>query len=512
MKSSERIIVNTGILYAKLIITIVVNLLSTRLILLSMGVEDYGIVNLISGIVVMLSFVQNSMTVSTQRYLSVNMGQNNPERQNQIFNTSIVLHLILVVIIILILEGCYPLVFNSEVQIPSERVGAAQLLYQMMIIGTALVVITVPYDATLNAHENMLWFSIASIVESLIRLTGAYILLSYGHDKLVFYGLLIIAVRLVSMVIKVVYCKIHYPDARISFKQSRRSLMKEMFAFSFWNLFGSFAVAVRGQGMAVVLNIFNGIAINAAYGIAHQVSGQLSNFSASITKAMAPQIMQSKGANDRERMISLSLRQSKYTFTLLSMFALPLLLDMEFVLKIWLKDVPEYTVDFCKLIVLVALVSQLSSGLMTLIQANGKISLYQSVMSVIILTSIPLAYMSLKMEFQPKTVILVLLFVECLCLFARVFFAKRLVGVKISSIWKLLFRPILLLLVLGTVFYYLITIFLSEPFTNEWINFLFHFFIAESAVLIFIWFVIFSAEERYSLRNTIAHRLENKMH
>ena len=393
--------------------------------------------------------------------------------------------------------------FNSEVQIPVERLFSSQVLYQLMIVGTALVVITVPYDATLNAHENMLWFSIACIIESIIRLAGAYILLSYNHDKLIFYGFLIIAIRLVSMIIKVVYCNRHYPDSHISLKQTKRSLMKEMFSFSFWNLFGSFAMAVRSQGMAVVLNIFNGVAINAAYGIANQISGQLSNFSATITKAMAPQIMQSKGANEKNRMVNLSLRQSKYTVTLLTMFALPLLLDMRFILTVWLKEVPEYTVDFCNLIVLVALVAQLSSGLMTLIQANGRIRLYQLTMSVLILFSIPLAYLALKNEYHPRMVIWVLLVVEVSCFIARVFFAKKLIGLHLRIIWKELGKPILFLTMTCTFMYILVTHYFFNPVHNELLTFLLHFVIAELTIVVATLAFIFSKEERKALKNMV---------
>ena len=510
MKSSERIVLNTGILYVKLIITIVVNLLSTRLILLSMGVVDYGIVNLISGIVAMLSFVQNSMTVSTQRYLSVNMGQNNQERQNQIFNTSVVLHLFLAVIIIIILESCYPLVFNSGVQIPVERHSAAQWLYQMMIIGTVLVVITVPYDATLNAHENMLWFSLATIVESLVRLTGAYILLSYNNDKLLFYGFLIITIRLASMAIKVGYCTVHYTDSQLSLKNARRPLMKEMFSFSFWNLFGAMANAARNQGMAIILNIFKGIAINAAYGIAHQISGQLSNFTATITKAMAPQIMQSKGAYDEDRMIRLALRQSKYTFTLLSMFALPLLLDTEFILKIWLKEVPDYSVVFCKLIILVSLTAQLSSGLMTLLQANGKISVYQVTISLVMLTSIPMAYMVLKMKMHPSSVVLVLLLVECICFVVRVFFSHKLVGVKFSSIWKELGKPVSCLLLCSAALFFVVTIFMPKPFSSAFGTFICHFCMAELMLLIASLLFVLTRDERVMLKSMVSSFINKK--
>ena len=393
MQAANRIVVNTVILYCKLIITIVVNLFATRLILGAMGVDDFGIVNLVSGIVAMLSFIQNSMTISTQRYLSVNMGIKDEKEQSVIFNTSVILHLILGCFIVLILELCAPFIFDSAIQIPADRIPASKILYQCTIISTFIVIIMVPYDATLNAHENMLVFSLASITESLIRLTGAILLLYYTHDKLIFYGIL------------------HtYPDSLVKPKICRYSLMKEMFFFAFWNFFGSFAVTARTQGIAIVLNIFHGVAINSAYGVATQVSGQLSSFTSTISKAMSPQIMQNKGAGHISSMVSLALKQSKFSFALLLIVAIPLFLEMPYILKVWLNDVPEFSVQFCRLILMVALIQQLSSGMQLAIQANGKISLYQITISIALLLNIPVAWILLKyVEVEPYMVLISML-------------------------------------------------------------------------------------------------------
>lgn len=512
MKPSERIVVNTIILYSKLLITIVVNLYATRLILLSLGVEDYGIVNLISGIVAMLSFVQNSMTVSTQRYLSVKIGEKDIAGQSEVFNTSFILHISLAIIILVILECCYPLVFNSTVNIPEHRIASAQILYQLMIAGTALVVVTVPFDATLNAHENMLWFSIASIIESLIRLAGAIMLISYSHDKLIFYGFLIIAIRLASMIVKVTYCELHYVDSRLSLNKCRRSLIREMFAFSFWNLFGAFASAVRGQGIAVVLNIFRGITINAAYGIAHQVSGQLSNFSATITKAMAPQIMQSKGAGEEQKMITKSLKQSKFTFALMSMFALPLLIDTDYILALWLKDVPPDAAIFCKLIILVAMVTQLSSGLMTLIQANGKINSYQVTMSAIILLSIPLAILVLWLGFPGYYVIIVMLAIEMICFIIRLLFAHRLVGLSLNYAMRELCVPVLFLSLSGAIAYYLISSFCTLVEYNSLFVFIVHLMLSEIVVFTVVVLCVLTQQEKLLIKQMLQHTFQKNKH
>ncbi len=433
MDSNKRMAVNTVILYAKLIITIAVNLYSTRLILNAMGVEDYGVVNLISGIVAMLSFVQNSMSVSSQRYMSVNMGKRDCNIMEKVFNSSFALHLILAVIIFFLLECLTPIVFGSSIQIPEERIVAARILYQLTIVGTVLVVVTVPYDATLNAHENMLVYSIATIVESIIRLAGAFILLVYCHDKLIFYGWLLITIRFVSLLIKSIYCRKHYKEACFSAKHCDKGMMKEMFSFAFWNMFGALAMTARSQGVAIVMNIFLGVIINAAFGIANQVSGQLRNFTATISKAMNPQIMQRAGSGDIEGMISLSMKQCKYASFLLSYAIIPLLFSMQFILKIWLKEIPEYSIAFCSLILILSMVQQSTNGIMSLIQATGDIRNYQIAVSSIMLFNIPLAYLLLHLGISASSVIMGMIVIEIFTCVVRLIFARKLTGMSITK-------------------------------------------------------------------------------
>lgn len=440
--ANARILINTGILYFQLIFTIIVNLYATRLILNAMGVDDFGIVNLVSGIVAMLSFFQNSLTISTQRFLSVNMGKKDEYTQSQIFNTSFLIHILLGIVLVVILESILPLVFNSSIQIPIDRLTASKYLYQLTIFGTFFVIISVPYDATLNAHENMLIFSLASIIESIIRLVGAIILIGYGNDKLVFYGILLITIRFASLLFKSVYCTLHYSDAKIYINRFNWRRMREMLSFAGWNMIGGFSVSLRSQGMAVVLNIFQGVVINAAYGIANQVAGQMSNFTATITKAMAPQIMQSKGSGDVMNMKSLSLKQCKYSFLLLLFFAIPLYVEMPLVLHLWLKEIPDYCVSFCRLILLVSLAQQITIGLQTLIQAHGRIALYQTIMSLLIILNIPFAYIVLKLGFNPNYVIVAMFFAELICLFGRVLLANKLVGLSVKQVQKELFNYI----------------------------------------------------------------------
>lgn len=481
MNSQERIVINSIILYIKLILTIGVNLIATRLILNAMGVEDYGIVNLISGIVAMLSFVQNSMAVSTQRYMSVNIGKNDIALQCKIFNNGVALHAVLAIIILIVLEACIPLVFNSDIQIPTDRYAASIVLYQLTCLGTILVVVGVPFDATLNAHENMLWVSFASILESLIRLVGAIWLLYYNSDKLVFYGLLIVAIRLMSLLFKAIYCKKKYKEVIFRWKEISSKLIKEMFSFSFWNMFGSFAMAVRTQGVAVVLNIFNGVVVNSAYGIGTQVSGQLANFSGTISKSMSPQIMQREGNGNHFAMVSLAFKQCRYTTLFLFMFALPLYTEMPYVLQIWLKTVPEHTIVFCRIFLLIALVLQMSSGLMTAIQAKGQIAAYQMIISLLLLLNVPVSYFLQRQGCVPSDVLWAMLIIEIVCLFARIFLAKRIVGISVIDYLQHVVFKLLIVIVPTT-----LIVVLCKCFFITLLSPLFQLFISVLLTMLFI--------------------------
>ncbi len=463
MKSSTRISLNTIILFIKLIITISVNLIATRLILNAMGVEDYGIVNLISGIVSMFTFLQNSMAVSTQRFMSVNMGKDDIGSQQRIFNTSVILHLLLGLFIILIIECCYPFVFQSSIQIPENRIFSAQVLYHLMAIGTFVTVMSVPYDATLNAHENMLWFSLASVLESFIRVGGAILITYYHGDKLIYYGVLLIAIRLVSYVFKVVYCTKHYEDARIERTKPDKTRMKEMLSFSFWNLFGALAMTARTQGVAVILNTFLGVIVNAAYGIALQVFGQCSTFTSTIQKAMNPQIMKREGADNRKGMISLALKQSKYSFFLFSFIAIPLFVEMPHVLKIWLKEVPENTIEFCRLFLILAMLQKLSTGLQVAVQALGKIKLYQVSVSVLLLLNLPVAYILLKCEMPPALILVSMCIIEILLIVLRFEFSNKLVGIQLKEYFCNVIRPCSLLIILDISLMYIVCSILNMP-------------------------------------------------
>jgi O-antigen/teichoic acid export membrane protein len=439
---------NTAFLYGKMIVTMFISLFSTRLILGALGVEDFGIFNLVAGVIGMLTFLNGAMAVSTQRYLSFYLGAGNIAKQKSVFNASVLLHLIIGVLVILALEILGLFLFDGTLNIPLERIPTAKLVYHFMVISTFFTINSVPYDALINAHENMLLDTVVGIFESLLKLGIAIWLVYSPTDKLVLFGLLTAGLTILIRIIKSVYCTRKYEECSLQLKSLfNHELFKEMFSFAGWNLFGAFCNVVRDQGLAIVLNLFVGIIANAAYGIANQVNGQLSAFALNIIKALNPQIVKSEGSGDRKRMLKLAMIACKLSFFLLAFFAVPLIIEMHYVLSIWLKTVPEYAVLFCQLILIISLLKQLTWGLMVAIQSVGIIKLYQAIVGSLLILNLPVAILLMKLGFPAYTVLLASIFLEILAGAARIVFARKLTGLNSGEfLIKIIIIPISIIL------------------------------------------------------------------
>jgi len=301
MSTSTRIIKNTGFLYAKMAITVFISLYSTRLILNALGASDYGIFNVVGGAIAMLGFLNASMAVATQRFMSYSEGEGDIEHIKQIFNNSLILHVIIALIVGIILISLKPILFDYLLNIESAKIDAAKWIYYFMIVSTIFTIVTVPYDATMNAHENMLYYSIIGIIQSLLNLGCAIIITRVTNDKLIWYGGLMALISMFVLLIMIVYCKRKYNECL--FKPIRyydKSTMKEITSFAGWNFIGGAASIISGYGIGLVLNVFYGTIANAAQGIANQISGQLGALGSNIKKAFNPVITKSEGAGERE--------------------------------------------------------------------------------------------------------------------------------------------------------------------------------------------------------------------
>ena len=465
LQGSKLIIRNTGILYAKTFITMGISLYSTRLILNTLGANDFGIFSLIGGIVAMLTFLNNSMTQATQRFLTHSLGHGNKEKLRQIFNTSVLLHFIIGFFVVAIIELFGLWAFDSMLTIPIERIAIAKIIFHCIVISTFFTIISVPYDAIINAHEHMLFDSILGILQSLGVLTIA-ILIGYVHsDKLLLYGTLMAALSFLLLIVRRVYCRVTYTVTKIHFKKYlKKTTIKEMLSFASWSFFSATTSLIGGYGVGVLLNSFFGARLNAAQGIATQINGQISVFAVSMMKALSPQITKSEGAGERQRMIKLAMKGSKFSFFLLTFFAMPVLIEAPYILKLWLVNPPAYTFVFCRLVLIVALLSQISLPINSMVNAVGDIKMLSVFSSILFVMVIPITYLLFKLKYPPFWVYIVQIFSELGLLALRLYFAKKTVKLSLKEFRNSVINPVLTLFFPLALIAIFPSIFLDESF------------------------------------------------
>lgn len=384
MSTANRIIKNTGFLYFKMGITIFISLYSTRLILNSLGASDFGIFNIVGGAISMLGFLNASLASATQRFMSIAQGEKNVLKQKQIFNVSLVLHFILSVIVGVSLSFIGYFFFNGILNIPSDRIMAAKIIYSSLIISTIFSIMTAPYDAIMNAHENMKYYACIGIIESVLKLIIAIVIVYTKSDKLITYGILMAIIPFITLSIMRIYCHRKYTECQISIHRYwNKSLIKNMSSYAGWSFMDAMTGIVASNGLGIVLNHYWGTILNAAQGIANQVGGQLTLFSQNMMKAITPVIMKNEGAGNRTFMLEIATLGCKYSFLLLAFFAFPFIIEAKFILKLWLKDVPEWAVLFCRLQLIRCLFEQMTVNLWSAIAAQGNIKNFYSCKSIL---------------------------------------------------------------------------------------------------------------------------------
>ncbi|MGY6648835.1 MATE family efflux transporter [Wenyingzhuangia sp. IMCC45574] len=402
MSTANRIIKNTGFLYIKMGITMFISLYTTRLVLNALGASDFGVFNVVGGAIAMLGFLHAAMSAATQRFMSFYEGKGEKQKQKEIFNVSVVLHFLIAIVLGLILLVAGYFFLNGILNIEAERIYAAKVVYGALIISTVFTVMTVPYEAVLNAHENMLYYSIVGVLESLLKLTVALIIVNYAGDKLELYGILMACIPLLVLTIMRIYCHQNYEECTIAPKKYwDKSLMREMTSFAGWSFLGSATGMISQYGMGIVLNSFFGTILNAALGIANQISGQLMTFSNTMMKAVNPVIAKSEGKGDRKLMLSTTLSSSKFSFWMLALFAIPFIVESQFVLKFWIKNVPQWAVIFSVLQLIRSLIEQLTIMLPRAISAQGDIRCYTIYRSVLNFLPLGLTYVGFKYNMPP---------------------------------------------------------------------------------------------------------------
>ncbi len=422
-------------LYFRMILTMLVSLYTSRVVLNTLGVEDFGIYNVVGGFVTMFGFLNSAMASATQRFLAFEIGKGDHEQLRNVFSMSINIHFLIAFIIFILAETVGLWFVNTQLTIPTGRMGAAQWVYQFSILTMMINMVSVPYNAMIIAHERMNVFAWVSIAEVGLKLFIVFMLQWFGFDKLKFYAVLTFCVSLIIRFIYGFYCSRQFKENRFRYFWDK-SLFKTLVSYAGWNLWGNIAAVLKDQGVNVLLNMFFGPVINAARGIAYQVSSAVNQFVANFQMAMNPQIIKSYAVNDLKYMHQLIFRGAKYSFFLLFTLSLPILLETEQILQLWLKTVPDYTVIFTRLVIINVLIDCISGPLMTAAQASGKIKLYQSVVGGLLILNLPISYLFLKFEFQPQVTIFVSIGISIVALYVRLKIISPLVNLSIADYLK----------------------------------------------------------------------------
>ena len=431
MNNSQRVILNTLFLYANMGVNIVVQLIAVRLLLKAFGLVDYGLYNLVAGVVALFAFMNIAMSAATQRFLSYELGRGNKDRIKETFYNSLLLHLTIGLVIVVALEAGGSYYVSHLLQAPTDRIGAALILLHCITASTFVNIITVPYEADINANENMGVIAGLNILDSLMKLAAALYIRYTTSDRLIVYGVLTMSSLIIVLVAKRVYCLMHYPESHYRWHKIRDpKQMKQIATFAAWNFFGTGCGMARYQGTAMILNQAFGILINAAYGVAQQVNGLIVFFANTIVRAMRPQIMKSEGAGQHSRMIRLSTTTSTITSLMVALIAVPLFIEIPFVLRLWLgKEVDSNCILFCRSFLVIAFINQLTIGLQIAIESTGRIRWLQSIMGTLHLMALPLGYVAFRMGLPPVSIMLCIIAEELLGIFIRTQIAHQQTGI-----------------------------------------------------------------------------------
>lgn len=400
---NKKIARNTLLLYFRMFITMAVGLYTSRVVLNILGVVDYGIYNVVGGIITMMSFLNVAMVQSSQRYISFELGRGDSENLIKVFSTSINIHLAISVLSVLMGETIGLWFINTQLNIPTDRMLAANCVYQASIVTFVVNVMSVPYNATIVAHEKMSAFAYISILEVSLKLAIVYALLLIPLDRLIIYSVLTVAVGVCIRLCYTIYCRRHFSECKYHFVKDKK-IFKEMFTFAGWSVLGNLGLSFKDQLSNVILNIFSGPAVNAARGIGMHVNSMVNTFATNFTMALNPQITKQYAVGDIEASKQLVFLGSRFSFFLLTLISVPILVHKDYILILWLGIVPEYTSQFLTLSIITSLLYATSSCVTTAIQATGKLKWFQIGVCVIMLSEIPIAWLLLNLGYPPYSV------------------------------------------------------------------------------------------------------------
>lgn len=437
MNSSTRVIVNTTAQYAKTFVNIILTLFSARLILEALGVTDFGLYSLLAGVTSMLAFATNALASTTQRFLSYHQGKSGIEQQKDIFANSFYIQLSLGLLTLVVLLALTPFLFDGILNVPTERVEAAQWTYVIVAIILFVTFLCTPYRAILISHENIVYITIIDIIDGILKVVLAVALFHISYDRLIGYALFLLSIQVFNLMSIAIYAIKKNEECSIpSARRIHKKYIKDISSYAGWNIYSVGCVMGRTQGIAILINRFFGAAVNAAYGLGFQIAGYVNFMSESLMNAIRPQIVRAEGEGNRERMLWLSEIASKFSFYLLSCLAIPCIFEMETLLTLWLGKVPEYAVLFCRMVLIASVVDSLTCGLGMANQAIGNIKQYSLAVNSVKLLTLPAALICIKVGFPILGIAVCYVFFEFLCAMIRLPFVKKNGGLDVVRFVK----------------------------------------------------------------------------
>lgn len=425
-ENNKRIAKNTLLLYFRMLFMMAVSLYTSRIVLNALGVEDFGIYNVVGGVVAMFSLLSGSLSTAISRFITYELGKEEQGNLNKIFSSAVTIQITLAAIIILFAELIGVWFLNTQMTIPVSRITASNWVFQISLLTFVINLISIPYNASIIAHEKMSAFAYISILEAIGKLITAYFISISPIDKLIFYSFLMCVIALIIRFTYGYYCRKHFDECTYSFIWDKQ-LLKQMFSFAGWNFIGTASAVLRDQGGNILINLFNGPIVNAARGIAFQVNNAIQGFVNNFMIALNPQITKSYAANNHKYMMTLIFQGARLSFYMLLILSLPILLNTQYILEIWLKTVPEHSTLFVQLVLILAMSESISYPLITAIQATGKIRNYQLLVGGLQLLNFPISYCLLHIGFFPEIIMIVAIILTQVCLGARLYMLQKII-------------------------------------------------------------------------------------
>lgn len=498
--NNKTIAKNTLILYVRMFFTMGVSLYTSRVVLNTLGVEDYGVYSIVGGIVTLFSFFNSAMTSATQRFLAFDIGKNDLEQLKKTFNATLNIHICISILVLILAETIGLWFVNYKLNLPIDRMVAVNWVYQFSILTFLLGIMQVPYDALIVAREKMNIYAYMSFAEVVLKLIIVYLLVVFTLDKLILYAGLLFLVTFIVRLGHKYYCKRNYEESKYQFYFDK-TFYKVLLSYSGWNLFGNIAGVARGQGVNILLNLFFGTVLNAAYGITMQFQAAVQTFVTNFQMAVNPQIIKNYAAGNIDHCNKLIFQSSKLSYFLMLIIICPVIFNIDFILKIWLKTPPNYTSKFVILCLINLLIDCISGPLMAGVQATGNIKLYQVIVGTLVFLNLPVSFFLLKVYKNPEMVFFTSILISVFSLIFRLFFYKKCLNISILNFLKQVILKLFIVSFLSVIIILVLNKYIF--FENEFILALSKLFIIVFIIIVLIFLLGINNDERFFIIKVI---------